>query len=337
MRGCSRSKRAGGSQIMTQIRTLGLALSGAALMLAVAHAQTSLSSKELAEKVPIADVHRHVQRWVSPSQLKQQMEEQNVAWSGAVGPPFGPWDTEPYFQLLGKKYIPTAGQVELTSIYMQHGAGGLTDISLDTYKNLLQASDQLFATGRIKGFGELILNNQTTNPVAAFRRKVKIDAAPVEAMFKIAAKHRGFIQIHAEDDADSVDQIKSLATQYKDVSIVLSHCLFTANVALVRSLLGQHENIYCEMSARSRSHFPNVDNERIRQRVIYGEDFAKEEWIQLIEEFPTRFMVGTDTYNPNVNFEKNVAEIRKGLLARLQPSTIELVAYKNAQRVMRLE
>ena len=24
------------------------------------------TSKELAEKVPIADVHRHVQRWVSP-------------------------------------------------------------------------------------------------------------------------------------------------------------------------------------------------------------------------------------------------------------------------------
>jgi hypothetical protein len=37
------------------------------------HAQNT--SKELAEKVPIADVHRHVQRWVSPEQLKQQMQE----------------------------------------------------------------------------------------------------------------------------------------------------------------------------------------------------------------------------------------------------------------------
>ena len=91
------------------------------------------------------------------------------------------------------------------------------------------------------------------------------------------------------------------------------------------------------MSARSRSHYPNVDNERIRQRVIYGEDFAKEEWLKLIDALPTRFMVGTDTYNPNVNFEKNIAEIRQGLLARLQPASIELVAYKNAVRVMRLD
>ncbi len=301
----------------------------------VAHAQNA--SKELAEKVPIADVHRHVQRWVSPEQLKQQMQEQNVGWSGAVGAPFGPWDTAPYAQLLGKKYIATAGQVELSGIYAQHGASGLTDIHLDTYKTLLQRSDKLFADGRIKGFGELILNNQTSNPMVSFRRKVNIDSAPIEAMFKIAAKYKGFVQIHSEDDADSVDQIKTLAAKYPDVSIILSHCLLTGNVALVKALMNQHPNLYCEMSARSKSHYPNVDSERIRTRVLYSEDFAKDEWIKLIDGLPTRFMVGTDTYNPNVNFEQNITEIRKGLLARLQPPSIELVAYKNAVRVMRLD
>ena len=301
----------------------------------VAHAQNA--SKELAEKVPIADVHRHVQRWVSPEQLKQQMQEQNVGWSGAVGAPFGPWDTAPYAQLLGKKYIATVGQVELSRIYAQHGASGLTDINLDTFQTLLQRSDQLFSAGRIKGFGELILNNQTSNPMVSFRRKVNIDSAPIEAMFKIAAKHKGFVQIHSEDDADSVDQIKALATKYIDVAIILSHCLLSGNVDLIKTLLNQHPNLYCEMSARSKSHYPNIDNERIRTRVIYGEDFANAEWIKLIDSFPTRFMVGTDTYNSNVNFEQNIIEIRKGLLARLQPASIELVAYKNAIRVMRLD
>ena len=270
------------------------------------------SSKELAEKVPIADVHRHVQRWVSPSLLKRQMEENNVGWSGAVGPPFGPWDTEPYSQLLGKKYIATAGQPELGSIYAQHGAEGLTNINLDAYKDFLKILDQLFATGRIKGIGELILNNRTTNPNVAFRRKVRIDAPPFEAMFKISAKHGGFVQIHAQDDPDSVDQIKSLAGQYESTPIILSHCLFTGNIDLVRSMLSQHKNLFCEMSARSRSHFPNIDNPIIRERVVYGEDFAKKEWLDLIEEFPTRFMVGTDTYNPSVDFEKIFQKLEKG-------------------------
>ena len=71
--------------------------------------------------------------------------------------------------------------------------------------------------------------------------------------------------------------------------------------------------------------------------IIYSEGTVKPEWINLIEEFPTRFMVGTDTYNPRINFEKNIEEIRGGLLSNLKPSTIELVAYKNAVRVMRLE
>jgi hypothetical protein len=103
---------------------------------------------------------------------------------------------------------------------------------------LLQASDQLFVSGRIKEFGELILNNQISSPMAAFRRKVKIDAAPVDAMFKIAAKHRGFIQIHSEDDVDSVEQIKSLPAQYKEVPIILSHCLVTSSVGLVLFVAG---------------------------------------------------------------------------------------------------
>ena len=219
----------------------------------------------------------------------------------------------------------------------EKAATATTAINLDTYKTLLQRSDKLFADGRIKGFGELILNNQTSNPMLSFRRKVNIDSAPIEAMVKIAAKYKGFVQIHSEDDADSVDQIKTLAAKYPDVSIILSHCLLTGNVDLIKTLLNQHPNLYCEMSARSKSHHPNLDNERIRTRVVYSEDFAKDEWIKLIDAFPTRFMVGTDTYNPNVNFEQNIAEIRKGLLARLQPANIELVAYKNAVRVMRLD
>lgn len=295
------------------------------------------SSKKLAQEVPIADVHRHVQRWVSPELLRQQMEKNNVRWSGAVGAPFGPFDTTPYAKLLQNKYIPTTGQVELGDIFGQHGAAGLTDINLRTYQELLANADNLFSTGQIKGFGELILNNKQTNPNVSFRRKVKIDSAPIDAMFAIANKHKGFVQIHSEDDADSVEELKSLSVKYANTSLILSHCLFTSNVDLIRSLLGNSSNIFCEMSARSRSHFPNPDSERAKSLIVYSEDSVKPEWVALIEEFPTRFMVGTDTYNPRVNFEKNIEEIRGGLLSKLKVSTIELVAYKNAVRVMRLE
>jgi len=295
------------------------------------------ASKKLAREVPIADVHRHVQKWVSPELLKQQMEKNNVKWSGAVGAPFGPFDTTPYSRLLKDKYITTTGQVELGHIFGEHGAAGLSDINVRTYQELLGGADNLFSSGQVKGFGELILNNKQSNPNVSFRRKVKIDSAPIEAMFAIAEKYKAFVQIHSEDDTDSVEELKSLSNKYKNTSIILSHCLFTSNVDLIRMLLANSSNIYCEMSARSRSHFLNPESERAKILIIYSEDSVKPEWISLIEEFPTRFMVGTDTYNPRVNFEKNIEEIRGGLLSNLKPSTIELVAYKNAVRVMRLE
>ncbi|MBJ7280217.1 MAG: amidohydrolase family protein [Candidatus Nanopelagicales bacterium] len=195
----------------------------------------------------------------------------------------------------------------------------------------------MFLSGQIKGFGELILNNKQSNPNVSFRRKVKIDSAPIDAMFAIADKYKGFVQIHSEDDADSIEELKSLSNKYKNTALILSHCLFTSNVELIRSLMANSSNIYCEMSARSRSHFPNPDSEKAKLWIVYSEDSVKPEWINLIEEFPNRFMVGTDTYNPRINFEKNIEEIRGGLLSNLKPSTIELVAYKNAVRVMRLE
>jgi len=269
--------------------------------------------------------------------LKQQMEKSNVKWSGAVGAPFGPFDTTPYSKLLKNHYIPTTGQVELSEIFGAHGASGLTDINIRTYQDLLASADKLFSSGQVKGFGELILNNKQSNPSVSFRRKVKIDSPPIDAMFAIADKYQGFVQIHSEDDPDSIEELKTLSNKYKNTSIILSHCLFTSDVVLVRNLLANSNNIFCEMSARSKSHFANPDSERAKLRIIYTEDTLKPDWAKLIDEFPTRFMVGTDTYNQWINFEKNIEEIRGGLLSGLKPSTIDLVAYKNAVRVMRLE
>jgi hypothetical protein len=294
-------------------------------------------SKKLAQEIPIADVHRHVQNWVSPELLKEQMEKNNVQWSGAVGAPFGPFDTRPYSKLLKNQYIPTAGQIELGEIFTQYGPSGLTDINISTYKDLLNNADQLFKSGQIKGLGELILNNKLSHPNISFRRKVKINSDPIDALFAIAEKYKGFIQIHSEDDPDSIEEIKALSKKYSNTSIILSHCLFSSDIALIKNLLADSTNIYCEMSARSRSHFANPDSERAKKFIVYSEDFVKDEWVKLIEEFPTRFMVGTDTYNSRVNFAKVIQEIRQGLLSSLKPSTIELVAFKNAVNVMRLD
>jgi hypothetical protein len=288
----------------------------------------------------IADVHRHVQRWISPSKLLKEMDELNIGWAGGVGAPYGPWDIKPYVELLGKRYIATAGQVTITDIYRRHGVKGIEDAETNYYKTLVAESNELFETGVIKGFGELILNNLNSHPNPSFTRKAKIDSSGITQLFDIANKWSGFVQIHAEDDANSVQELVNIANTYPSVPIILSHCLFTRNTALIDDLLSNHQNFYCEMSARNASLF---SNQFARQKaddlgwIVFDDKNLSNDWKILIEKHPTRFMVGTDNYNSSVNTKKVVYQIRNGLLRNLSPDVAKLVASGNAIRVMRLE
>ena len=288
----------------------------------------------------IADVHRHVQHWISPSSLLAEMDELKIGWAGAVSAPYGPWDIQPYIQLLGKRYIATTGQMTLTDIHRFKGVRAMEDAQTQDYKALQDEANQFFGAGAIKGLGELILNNENTNPNPSVRRKAKIDSPGITQLLDIAKRWNGFVQIHAEDDVNSVKELSNIATQYSTVPIILSHCLFTPNSALIDELLSKHPNFYCEMSARNESMYGNYLAKQRAEKfgwIVFDDQNLKPDWKALIEKHPTRFMVGTDNYNPSVDTRKVIRQIRQGLLRNLPLDVAKLVASENAIRVMRLE
>ncbi len=288
----------------------------------------------------IADVHRHVQHWISPSSLLAEMDELKIGWAGAVSAPYGPWDIQPYTQLLGKRYIATTGQMTLTDIHRFKGVRAMEDAQTQDYKALQDEANQFFGAGAIKGLGELILNNENTNPNPSVRRKAKIDSPGITQLLDIAKRWNGFVQIHAEDDVNSVKELSNIATQYSTVPIILSHCLFTPNSALIDELLSKHPNFYCEMSARNESMYGNYFAKQRAEKfgwIVFDDQNLKPDWKALIEKHPTRFMVGTDNYNPSVDTRKVVRQIRQGLLRNLPLDVAKQVASENAVRVMRLE
>lgn len=298
-----------------------------------------LASAEATNQLMLVDVHRHVQKWISPSKLKAEMEEFNIGWSGGVGAPFGPFSTEPYSDLLKNRYIATIGQITLSDIHKYRGTSGLEDPATVEYGQMLARADSLFAKGAIKGFGELILNNEHSTGVPSFQRKAKIDSQAILNIFESAKKWGGFVHIHSEDDPDSVKQLKNVAQMFPSVPIILAHCLFTANTDLIDKLLKSYENLYCEMSARYASMFSGFFAKKKADKygwIVFDDKTLNVEWKALIEDHPTRFMVGTDTYNASVDVKKAVNDIRNGLLANLSPETARLVASGNAIRVMKL-
>jgi predicted TIM-barrel fold metal-dependent hydrolase len=268
------------------------------------------------------------------------MDELKIGWAGAVSAPYGPWDIQPYIQLLGKRYIATTGQMTLTDIHRFKGVRAMEDAQTQDYKALQDEANQFFGAGAIKGLGELILNNENTNPNPSVRRKAKIDSPGITQLLDIAKRWNGFVQIHAEDDVNSVKELSNIAAQYSTVPIILSHCLFTPNSALIDELLSKHPNFYCEMSARNESMYGNYFAKQRAEKfgwIVFDDQNLKPDWKALIEKHPTRFMVGTDNYNPSVDTRKVVRQIRQGLLRNLPLDVAKLVASENAIRVMRLE
>jgi predicted TIM-barrel fold metal-dependent hydrolase len=282
-----------------------------------------------AAKVPIADVHLHLEKSFTPSALRAAMDRNGVRWAGAVGP--GPRDEAPsdfrsaFQKALGSRYIATLGQPELGS------PGGLDDAASPALKAVLARADDEFKAGSLKGFGELFVNNMTSSPEPSWKRKVQADSPAMRALYAAAAAHGGFLQIHMEADPDSLAQLERLLSIEPRAAVILSHCALNATAAQMLPLMASHPNLYCELSHRSP---PTLSGPRLAERKIFDEAGVDAAWLSVIESMPDRFMVGTDAIGSD--YDAAVASLRRGLLARLSPAAMRKVADENAKRVMRL-
>ncbi len=306
----------------------------AGLFQLTSHAQPAADAMaQLALDVPIADVHMHLYPELTPEELLALMDRNKVRWGGAVDA-FRPGiDREPFLKLLGERYVPGGGQSDYAAMYYRGGTSEMEDEQSPAFKKLLEKLDAEFEAKKIRGIGELILNNRNSHPDPRFRRRVDINAPPFRALYALAAKHGGFVQIHMEDDSSSIKGLESLIKIDPTVPVILSHCLNNASAATARELLEKYPNLYCETSARSSVLLwhPNFASFQ-----IHNSNWTNPSWLALIEAMPDRFMVGSDVTSKAVSYDAVIATVRTGLLAKLSESTLKKVAYQNAQRVLKL-
>ncbi len=316
---------------------LGLRNTLMAVFLAVMHlsgnAQTDVSRADLAASIPIADVHMHLYRGLQPTELQTIMDRNRVYWGGGVGPVGPGYDPQDFKQLLGERYFPAGAQAEQYEIHDKGGENALQDKDSPTFKALALKLEGQFQRKEISGIGELILNNHRSSFMPSFRRKVPIDGEAFQVLYELANKYQGYVQIHMDDDRDSIRELKSVAQKYPDVPFILSHCMTRSSAKLAREVLEQHPNLYCETSYRStaRNDFPGF-----RPYVIHDAESVREEWLELIEAMPDRFMVGSDIYTKDVSYDRVISAIRTGLLANLSEQALRKLAHENAVRIFKL-
>jgi hypothetical protein len=299
------------------------------LLLATPEALSAQEKKtiDLARTMPLADVHMHLNGGHDADHYRGLMDRANVRWGGGVG---GGRDDHPLEvkSILGARYIAALGQTEFFGVLLTSGERALYDPEQPLFQRLFAYAPAAFKNGLARGFGEIHINNISPFSPARGQRRIDLESPVVQKMFDLANRHGGFVQIHTMSNS-GLDEILQASARYPDVKIVLSHCLPGASTRQLDTLFRARANLYCELSAQGPMH-------RIER--VYGKFGLREEWRDLIERHPSRFMVGSDACCGLENrYEEIIQEIRTYLLPALSEKTMRRVASENARQVFRLQ
>jgi hypothetical protein len=143
------------------------------------------------------------------------------------------------------------------------------------------------------------------------------DVPVVRRVVELAKQHG--LMLHAHSDAEAV---KRLFRQDPDARIIWAHAGYEPPPR-VREMLERYPTLWAELSSRDDV----APNGRLAP-----------EWRALLLEFPTRFMVGTDTFVPERwGIIGSHAGATRAWLAELPPEIVERVAYKNGEAVLTAE
>ena len=145
-----------------------------------------------------------------------------------------------------------------------------------------------------------------------------IDTKVIQRIIVLAKEHG--LLLHAHSDAAAIDKIFA---SDPDAMVLWAHSGFDRADA-VRAMLAKHKNLWSDLAYRSDQ---------------ASDGKVTDDWRKVFEEFPKRFMVGTDTFAPEQwHYVKEHADYSRKWLASLPRELAERIAFRNSGEMLaRLE
>ena len=141
-----------------------------------------------------------------------------------------------------------------------------------------------------------------------------IEKPVVQRIIALAKQYN--LLLHAHSDADAIDRI---FRTYPEAKVLWAHSGFD-RPEKVREMLRKHKNLWSDLAFR---------NEHAQ-----GDSVAPD-WRAAFDEFPERFMVGTDTFAPErLHFIGEHANTSRRWLASLPKELAERIAFQNAEAML---
>jgi hypothetical protein len=190
---------------------------------------------------------------------------------------------------------------------------------------LVSLVDSMLARGGFHGIGEISVSHF---PSAGFpEADFDPNGRTMRSLLDLARKHRLPILVHAE--VTRLREFEALLRDYRDVTVIWAHGGYTP-LFLARRILEAHPNVVYELSARTWARHPRSPD----YTIFRNESAVWQEWLDLIESMPTRFLVGTDAAGRS--YEGDLANVRRVrlFLDQLAPLARHHVGQANMERIL---
>lgn len=332
----------------------------AALALSVV---TSLLATETAQPkkgrvVPIIDTHAHIMRGAgtSPEALAadalRYMDELGLEMTVLLPPPFPPRPNNTYdravVEPLARKYPGrfafAAGGGSLNQLIQRYAPD---NVPADVIQRFRQTAETLVEAGTA-AFGEITTEHFSFAPNHPYE-STRPDHPLLLELADISAQHGIPIDLHMEAVSkdmpfpsrvsrspnnpsqvkENISAFERLLAHNRQARIVWAHAGWDVtgerSVALMRALLTKHSNLY--MSIKIELSGPH------RSSLLGPGDSINRDWLELLQSFPDRFMVGSDQFYEE-NRERLIG-VRKFVDA-LPAEIAGPIASGNAKRIYRL-
>lgn len=305
-----------------------------------------------ARALPIADVHFHYMAFMTPEDLRARMDQHQVHWvvsagaqgaGGAAGVPGAknPWarDTDLKFELKDR-FVAGVGGPETFNGERRDGPAFFTDPANLWSIAALERMNDLLKQDR-RSFVEFFPNAENSSMEPMRRRRLPTNAHFFKQVMALAARYNVPVPMHMEWHPESVAQLSELLEAFPKANVVLSHCGKITVADDIRPFFQKHSNVYCDLGYRSSPQGENESRKDPRRMIYWASNTfrkadIKPDWLQLVEDFPDRFMLSIDDVVSWEQYDQVVTATREAVLAKLKPATAEKVAYRNAVRLFGL-
>lgn len=304
----------------------------------------SIAEHARPERLPIIDVHGHLQKAMSAESLVRLMDEAGVSRM-VLQPTHGQQrgtdeQALTYARQYPNRFVPFIGFQNRPPIAPPEAWTNPTPEALA----FLDSVEQKLRAGGVFGLGEIVLRYHGHDEPGAPNCCPEVDhQADSPLMFRIAEMATRFevpMIIHAEGEPKVVAGMERVLKAYPNASLIWAHNCGRQSAEAIRRLLINYSNLYCDLGGMTNTRPFGYGTNWPRSTpwvfpIENGRGSLFPEMKELFEQFPDRFMVGMDAYFNEAYkfFPERVYRFRQ-LISGLSPATARKLAYENAERLL---